>query len=414
MKPNLRRIIVLIVVVLAVIAGLWYFLVRPAGSLAAAWTSLVNPSAASTGALTASGTVETTAISIAPQQPGKIVEVDVQEGQVVKTGDVLFHLDDSILKIQRAIAATNLETARLALQQLTSPAALAIAQQAVAQDQQNLDNAQANLNNQLYYSTNSDAIQNAQANLTLAEKNFSNAQEDYSRVAGDPNKDSSKAYAYQKLYAAQQALNSAQYNYNWWTGKPNQEQIDLKVAALALAKAKLAEDQTLVSVLTNGSPVPDGATGAGILQLRQAQLAVQNAQSSLDLLDTQIGMMTVKAPVDGVVMTSNAEPGSVVNAGADLLTLGRLDQLTITVYVPEDRLGDVRVGQSASVTVDSFPNVIFQATVSYISDQAEFTPRNVQTVSGRKNTVFAVKLDLQDTSEKLKPGMPADVSFNLK
>jgi HlyD family secretion protein len=414
MKRNPRRIIVPIVLVLAVIAGVWYFLVRPAGSLAAAWDSLVNPSSSSSGALTASGTVETTIISIAPEAPGKILEVDVQESDVVKAGDVLFHLDDSILKIQLTIAATNLEMAKMALQQLTSPAALAVAQQSVAQDQQNLDNAQASLNNQLYYTTNKDAIQNAQANLTLANNNLSNAQDAYANVGGDPNTDANKAYAYQKLYTAQQAYNSALYNYNWWRGKPNQEQIDLKTALLALAKAKLAEDQALVAVLSDGSPIPDSATGAGIVQLRQAQFNIQTAQANLDLLDAQIGKMTVKSPVDGVVITRNAEPGSVVNAGAALLTLGRLDELTITVYVPEDRLGEVMVGQTANVTVDSFPGVVFKATVSNISDQAEFTPRNVQTVSGRKNTVFAVKLNLNDTSKKLKPGMPADVTFNPK
>jgi HlyD family secretion protein len=113
-------------------------------------------------------------------------------------------------------------------------------------------------------------------------------------------------------------------------------------------------------------------------------------------------------------MTRNAQPGSVLNAGATLLTLTRLDELTITVYVPEDRVGEVSLGQAAEVVVDSFTGVTFQATVIYISDQAEFTPRNVQTVAGRKNTVFAVKLTLKDTSGRLKPGMPADVTFLTK
>jgi multidrug resistance efflux pump len=97
-----------------------------------------------------------------------------------------------------------------------------------------------------------------------------------------------------------------------------------------------------------------------------------------------------------------------------LLTIGRTDELSITVYVPEDRIGDVVLGQTANVSVDSFPGIVFKGVVSYISDQAEFTPRNVETVSGRKNTVFAVKLTLSDTTGKLKPGMPADVVFNLK
>jgi HlyD family secretion protein len=79
--------------------------------------------------------------------------------------------------------------------------------------------------------------------------------------------------------------------------------------------------------------------------------------------------------------------------------------------VPEDRYGELRVGQAALVTVDSFPDVIFQAKVVRIADQAEFTPRNVQTDEGRRTTVFAVELSIEDSSGQLKPGMPATVRF---
>jgi len=413
MKRSPRRIIVPILLVLAVVGGVWYFVVRPAGSVAAAWASIVNPNAPATGPLVASGRVETTEIDLAPQAPGKILEVLVQEGDVVTPGQELVHLDDSLLKIQRQIAAANLQTAQNALQQLNSPAALAAAQQAVAQDRKALDNAQAGLNNQLYYSTNQGAIKNALAALAVAKDNLDEARTRYNHVPGDPAKDPGKASAYQALYAAQQAADKAETLYEWWTGKPNQEEIDLRTSQLSLAKAKLEDDQALVNVLM-GEPIPDGATGAGIMQLKAAQIAIQVAQANLDLLDTQIGNMTVSSPVDAVVMTRNAEPGSVVNAGAALLALGRLDELTITVYVPEDRIGAVKLGETAAVSVDSFPEEVFDATVTYISDQAEFTPRNVQTVAGRKNTVFAVKLRLNDTTGRLKPGMPADVTFDPK
>jgi multidrug resistance efflux pump len=93
------------------------------------------------------------------------------------------------------------------------------------------------------------------------------------------------------------------------------------------------------------------------------------------------------------------------------MTLGQLDNLSITVYVPENLYGGLSLGQSASVTVDSFPGETFNATVTHIADQAEFTPRNVQTAEGRSTTVFAIKLQVQDTVGKLKPGMPADVVF---
>jgi HlyD family secretion protein len=407
-----RRLILPLILILAVGGYIgWYFISHPSMTVAGAWHTLVNPASATSGLLTASGTVETSEINVAPEVPGKILAVDVQEGDTVHAGDVLVHFDDSILQDQRTIAAANLETAKIGLVQLTSPATIANLQKAIAQDRQDIDNAQQAYDNQKYLTTNLDAVHNAQASLVLAQKALDDAQNDYNNVKGNPDNDTNKANAYQKLYAAQQAYNSASYLYNLWTGKVNSEQLDIKAATLGVAKAKLPEDQALLDVL-NGGPIPDNATGAGMVQLQQARIAVQLAQANLALLDDQISKTTVLAPVDGVVMTRNAEPGSVVNAGAALLTLARLDQLTITVYVPEDRVGEVSLGQTANVSVDSFPGVIFNAAVTYISDQAEFTPRNVQTVSGRKNTVFAIKLKLNDISEQLKPGMPADVTFN--
>jgi len=85
--------------------------------------------------------------------------------------------------------------------------------------------------------------------------------------------------------------------------------------------------------------------------------------------------------------------------------------LTITVYVPENLYGQISLGLQANMKVDSFPNQTFSAQVSNISNQAEFTPRNVQTVEGRSSTVYAIKLTVNDPQGQLKPGMPADVIF---
>jgi len=410
---RIRKLIFPVILLLAALGLLWYYWVRPAGSLASAWNTLLNPPAASATALTASGTVEMTEIDVAPEAAGKILSVGVKEGDTVHVGDMLVQLDDTLLKDQRSIAANTLETANIALTQLTSPATIASVQAAIAQDKQNIDDAQQAYDNQRTFTTNQDAVQNAHASLVLATKALTDAQNDYNNVDGSPDNNTDKAAAYQKLYAAQTAYNSANYTYNFWLGKVDNEQLNIKAGTLAVAKAKLPEDQAFLDVL-NGGPIPDNATGAGIVQLQQARIAVQLAQANLNLLDDEIKKMTVTSLVNGMVMTRNAEPGSVVNAGAVLLTVGRLDELTITVYVPEDRIGEVILGQTANVSVDSFPGVVFKGVVSYISDQAEFTPRNVETVSGRKNTVFAVKLSLSDTSGKLKPGMPADVVFNTK
>jgi multidrug resistance efflux pump len=128
-------------------------------------------------------------------------------------------------------------------------------------------------------------------------------------------------------------------------------------------------------------------------------------------LEAQMKKLEVLSPLAAIVLERSVEPGEVAVAGAPLLVLARLDSLTITIYLPEDQYGQVVLGQEAWVTVDSFPGETFSARVSYIADQAEFTPRNVQTAEGRRTTVFAVRLSIANGDSRLKPGMPADVVF---
>ena len=140
---------------------------------------------------------------------------------------------------------------------------------------------------------------------------------------------------------------------------------------------------------------------------------VVSAQSKLDTLDTQLKKLTIYAPMDGVILVRNVEPGEFVQPGAVALTLADLSSLTITVYVPDPREHEIKLGQSATVTIDvsSGASPTFTAEVTHIADQAEFTPRNVQTVEGRSSTVFAVKLKVTNKDDVLKIGMPADVTF---
>jgi multidrug efflux pump subunit AcrA (membrane-fusion protein) len=119
----------------------------------------------------------------------------------------------------------------------------------------------------------------------------------------------------------------------------------------------------------------------------------------------------IRTPIEGVLLVRSIEPGEVAAPGGTLLLVGDLTTLTLTVYVPEDHYGQITLGQSYPVRVDSFPGQVFSGRVTYISDKAEYTPRNVQTVQGRKNTVYAVRLTLTNPNLALKPGMPADVEL---
>ena len=128
-------------------------------------------------------------------------------------------------------------------------------------------------------------------------------------------------------------------------------------------------------------------------------------------IDVQSERLEVKAAVDGSLLVRNIQPGEVIQTGTAAMTIGELENLTVTVYIPQERYGQINLGDLAKLTADSFPDQTFDAVVVRIADRAEFTPRNVQTQEDRRTIVFAVELAVNDQSGKLKPGMPADVEF---
>ena len=218
------------------------------------------------------------------------------------------------------------------------------------------------------------------------------------------------------LDVAETELNEAQKAYDALLDTDAAERVQKARAAVSVARQRHEVALDTLSQLQTGEYSPQVKIASMSLEqaktgLQQAQDAVNQAQANLALLDTQIKKLTVYAPIDGVILTRNVEPGEFVQPGASAITMANLNELTITVYVPEDRYGEISLGQDATVTVDSFPNETFAARITFISDQAEFTPRNVQTVQGRSATVYAVKLKVTDPAGKLKLGMPADVVF---
>jgi HlyD family secretion protein len=218
---------------------------------------------------------------------------------------------------------------------------------------------------------------------------------------------------------AQTELDNAQRAYNDLLSTQAAEDVLTARAEVSVAQERYYSALDFLRSLQTGDHSPDVTTARDALDQAQAsadqsEKAVAQAEANLNLLDAQLTKLTVYAPMDGVILSRNVEPGEFVQPGATALSMANLNNLTITVYVPEDRYGQIYLDQNANVSVDSFPGQTFKATVSYISDQAEFTPRNVQTVEGRSSTVYAIKLKVIDPQGKLKPGMPADVVFITK
>jgi len=148
--------------------------------------------------------------------------------------------------------------------------------------------------------------------------------------------------------------------------------------------------------------------------VKQAEAGLGQAKQALNMAQLQLDRTTITSPVDGVVLTRNIEVGDLAVAGGTVMRVANLDTLDLVVYLPEDQYGQVNIGDEVYITVDSFAGKTFEGTIVRISDEAEFTPKNVQTESGRKSTVYAVKIQVPNPDHKLKPGMPADVEFSIK
>ncbi len=195
-----------------------------------------------------------------------------------------------------------------------------------------------------------------------------------------------------------------------------QAKVDAAKAQQAMAQAQLeqvqkgARTEQLAAAQAQIDAAKAQVDGAGA-QIDGVAAQVEAAKAQAEALQAQIDKLTLRAPLSGIVLKRNIEPGEVVAPGASLMTLGDISNLYLTVYIPENRYGQIKAQQPVVVKVDSFPTETFSAKVTRIADQAEFTPRNVQTAEGRATTVFAVRLAVDNADGRLKPGMPADVFF---
>ena len=458
---KIARVIMPIILVLAAIAAVYWYVTNQ--------NTTTNSSA-----LTGSGTVEATEVTISPEVSGRITEVLVKEGSQVNGGDSLFWLDGTLLAAQLNQAQVNLDATQAGMDVAQKSYAAALDSEKIAQAQYDLTLAQAlqqaqpsrstswqqpvpsEFNQPVWYYTHAEQLSAALSELNSARTALEVEQATFDSLMSTGNYanlatiETRLAHARAAFLCAQDVLNRSKL-------QNNQSLIDSAQQAYDTVKTDLEDAQTAYDELLTSQEANDlldaraslavaqerydtaqdrynaFLTGKDSLQVQlaaatlaqaqdnvtlaeskvsQAQSAIDQAQAALNIVDVQMGKLTIVAPVSGVILSRNIEPGEVIQAGASALTLGDLENLNITVYLPENRYGEVNLGDQAQVSVDSFPNQSFTATVTWIADQAEFTPRNVQTMEGRSSTVYAIQLTVQDPQGLLKPGMPADVTFN--
>ncbi|MBI3910356.1 MAG: HlyD family efflux transporter periplasmic adaptor subunit, partial [Armatimonadetes bacterium] len=152
--------------------------------------------------------------------------------------------------------------------------------------------------------------------------------------------------------------------------------------------------------------------GATREQIAQVRGQVRQARGALDLARVQLEQSVIRAPVDGVLTEHVAEVGEVVTPGATVARVVQLDNVYLTLYVPEPEIEKVKLGQRADVLSDA--GKVYRGHVTLISDTPEFTPRNVQTRDERVKLVFQVKVDVENPRRELKPGLPVDAVIYLR
>jgi multidrug resistance efflux pump len=379
--------------------------------------------------LKASGVVEIMEISIAAELGGRVDEVFVEEGDLVQMDQALFRLDDEELQLQRMQVEASGEAARASAQlalletqqaledlQENWPLQAAGYQIELAQARDALETAENRLIwNQKNNRATEETIEYYEAQLVLAEKQAKDARSYYNQFSDKPEQDTQRAAARVALEEAEKYVDHLVSVLNWYSGEPTDIDQAMLEANVAMARAQVDEAAREFEKWKEG-PDPDA--------LRLAEAAIANAQALLELarvqaesqlrtIDLMLEDSVIVAPVGAVVLNHSIEVGEVILPGVAVMTLGNVERMTITVYLAENQYGQISVGDRAAVTVDSFPDEVFDAEVIRIADEAEYTPRNVQTEEERQTTVYAVELRMDDPAGKLKPGMPADVSFSV-
>ena len=317
------------------------------------------------GLLSASGRIEGRITTLTPKTSAWVVALHVDEGQPVRQGQRLATLDD---RAQRE----RVRAAEEQVQALAGKLAAANGQLGMVERQATLGIEQAEA-----------ALREAEARVARARANLAQAERDAQRAAVLVAKD---------LIAAQE-------------GEHARLKADVERNGVKEAEEALVSGQKRLALARVGLQQID------ILRAERDALARQRAQADAQLAEqrSHVADFSVQSPIDGRVLTRTVERGERVEAGTPLFTLVDLDRLYVKIYVPEPSIGKVALGQEARVYVDAYPGRAFPARVSRVSQEAEFTPKNVETREERVKLVFAVEVALRENpGGVLKPGMPAD------
>jgi HlyD family secretion protein len=384
-----RKAIPLLILLLAV-AGLTYYLLyyRP---------GLTN------NLIRTSGHIEVTGVDMSFRLAGHVARLLVDEGHQVKKGDLLAELDQEVLRARRDQVAAQVKEleAREASLSLSIEIREGVLDAEVGRAKAGVSAADARYQS-LRTGSREEEIREAAAGRDRARTEWENRHRDYQRMKELYERRIISFSQYDQSRtseeAARAAYEAALERFKLVKTGPRRELIEEGQANLAGSDAAL-----------RAARVARREVDKLRLDLKALSAQAEQARALLRVAEDDLVRSRIYAPFDGFVTVKDVEEGEYVQPGTPVLTLAQLDQVWARTYVPETQLGKVRLGQKADVRSDSFPEKTYPGTVTFISPEAEFTPKNVQTTEERIKLVFRIKVTLDNPRQELKPGMPVDV-----
>jgi HlyD family secretion protein len=352
-----------------------------------------------------SGTLEATQAELSFQVSGRVTDLPVDEGQSVEKDQILAVLDLSEYKARFDQARANLDAAEADLARLelnlgtskkTLPADVERYEASVNALKAQMDQMEAGYRVQDVEKADN-TLSSLQSSMEMARKNKERYDKLFSENIISEREHDSATLQYE---TALKAYESARANMDQM--KEGYRDEDVRVA-----KAKLVEGEAILKQAKSNLSKIDMTEK----EVEAAKAKVQAAESSLKLAEIQLGYMELKAPFKGTITSRNIEPGEVVSLGREVFSLADLSSIELKIFVDETEIGNVKPGQEADVTVDTFPDKVFKGKVSFISPEGEFTPKIIQTHKERVKLVYLVKVLIPNNNLDLKPGMPADATL---
>jgi HlyD family secretion protein len=358
-----------------------------------------------TNRILVSGNIELNQVDIAFKTSGRLIERTVNEGDTVHKGMVIARLDREQLLRQRETAAATLQTAQATLAE--SQSALKWQQATMQADLQlknaDLSAAQSQLL-QLKNGARPQEIQQANAAVAAAQSQYDQAKKDWERAQTlhkDDDISTAQYDTYRTRFESTEAnLKQVKEQAGLVQAGPRAETIESASAQVERARAgiKMGEANSIETTRREQD-----------VTARRSD--IERAKAQLALVDSQLADTIAISPIDGMVLVKAADVGEVLAPGTSVVTVGDIDHPWLRAYVREQDLGRVKVGSQAHVTTDSFPGKTYDGRVSFISSEAEFTPKQIQTAEERVKLVYRVKIEIDNPRHELKSNMPADAEI---